>query len=300
MRDEDRTPSRVPSAAMDASDPASILYQHTVNCSTSLPYRDPGDAVLEWNREQGAAAIQITAGKVRDPATGAWLQLGLPWGTKPRLILAYLNAEALRTGSPSVDVEDSLAAFCRRIGLDSSGHNMGAVRDQLARLAAAHVRMAITTDERHALQAQGNVIMGFELWDGQVEGRRRFLWPKTVRLSLDYFDSLSRHAVPLDERAVAALKHSAMALDVYAWLAQRLRRVDADRPQPVSWAALKDQFGVGYDRVYHFRPVFRRTLQLVLAQYRSARLDVTDHGLILHQSPPPVQGRLGAVWKRRN
>jgi hypothetical protein len=284
---------------MDAGDPASILFQHTVNCSTSLPYRDPGDDVLEWNREQGAAAIQITAGKVRDPATGGWRQLGLPWGTKPRLIMAYLNAEALRTGSPVVDVEDSLAAFCRRIGLDTGGRSMGTVRDQLARLAAAHVRMAVTADERRILQAQANIIMGFELWDPEAEGQRRFLWPKWVKLSLDYFDSLSRHAVPLDERAVAALKHSAMALDVYAWLAQRLRRVDADRPQVVSWTALRAQFGAGYDRADNFRLVFRRTLQLVLAQYRGARVDVTKRGLVLHHSPPPVEGRLGVMRRRQ-
>jgi uncharacterized protein (DUF2235 family) len=117
-------------------------------------------------------------------------------------------------------------------------------------------------------------------------------------VALDYLDSLFRHAVPLDERAVAALKHSAMALDLYAWLAQRLRRVDAGRPQAISWAALKAQFGVGYDRADNFRAVFRRTLQLVLAHYRGAHVDVTEHGLVLHQSPPPVEGRLGVVRRK--
>jgi hypothetical protein len=35
------------------------------------------------------------------------------------------------------------------------------------------------------------------------------LWPSTLRLSADYFESLTRFAVPLDERAIAALAHSA-------------------------------------------------------------------------------------------
>jgi hypothetical protein len=43
-----------------------------------------------------------------------------------------------------------------------------------------------------------------------------------VRLSQEYFDSLTAHAVPLDERAISGLAHSAMGLDVYSWLAQRL------------------------------------------------------------------------------
>ena len=59
----------------------------------------------------------------------------------------------------------------------------------LARLAAAHVRMSVTADRRRTLQVQANVISGFELWDERAPGQRRFLWPKWVKLSLDYFGS---------------------------------------------------------------------------------------------------------------
>src|SRR4051812_38148322 len=34
-----------------------VVYQHTVLCQTVLPYRNPGDAVREWEREQGAVAL---------------------------------------------------------------------------------------------------------------------------------------------------------------------------------------------------------------------------------------------------
>jgi hypothetical protein len=69
------------------------------------------------------------------------------------------------------------------------------------------------------------------------------LWPTTLRLSLDYYESLTRYAVPLDERAVAALAHSAMALDMYCWMAQRLHRIPPGKPQFVPWTALQEQFG---------------------------------------------------------
>jgi Plasmid encoded RepA protein len=49
-------------------------------------------------------------------------------------------------------------------------------------------------------------------------------------LSAEYFESLQEHGVPLDERALAALAHSPLALDVYAWLAQRLCRVHPNKP----------------------------------------------------------------------
>ena len=71
------------------------------------------------------------------------------------------------------------------------------------------------------------------------------LWPSVVRLSQEYFESLASHAVPLDERAIAALANSPVALDVYAWLAQRLHRIPKNKLQQVSWPALYEQFGQG-------------------------------------------------------
>ena len=71
--------------------PEDITYQHTVLCQTCLPYRDPGNDVLEWEKEQGAVALRIEATKVRDPDTEKWINLGLPFGPKPRLILMHLK-----------------------------------------------------------------------------------------------------------------------------------------------------------------------------------------------------------------
>jgi hypothetical protein len=70
--------------------------------------------------------------------------------------------------------------------------------------------------------------------------------------------SLQRHAVPLDPRAIATLAGSALALDVYVWLAQRLHRIDRGKPQTVTWESLKAQFGPDYDRARKFREKFRK------------------------------------------
>ncbi len=132
-----------------------------------------------------------------------------------------------------------------------------------------------------------------------------------MQLSHDYFQSLTNHAVPLDEAHIAALSHSALALDIYTWLAQRLHRIPAGKPARVSWPALHGQFGQGYDpeRIDNFRRVFRVALKEVLTAYKAARVDDDDpkpprlysqggravwrekpaKGLTLHNSPPPVR-----------
>jgi hypothetical protein len=277
-------------------DPASILYQHTVFCQTGLPYRDPGNDTRLWQRSQGAAHLEVEAGRAFHPERGAFIDIGLPFGPKPRLILAYLNAEALRSGSPVVEVETSLSAFVQRLGLCRDGRSIRAVKDQLTRLATAEIRLAFAIPGMLAKQVQAHIVSGFELWLPK-DVRQRVLWPSNVTLSGDYFASLQRHAVPLDERALAALSHNAMALDTYCWLAQRLHRIDPSKPAFIGWAALRDQFGWHYSAMFKFRQVFRQTLDLVCSQYRGARIELDERGLTLCHSSPPVKGRVAFVAK---
>lgn len=269
--------------------PERIDFLHTVQCQCGIPYVNPGDDVREWERRQGLATLRMEAGSAYDPATGQFVNLGLPYGEKPRLVLIHLATEAIRSGNPVVDVEDSMTAFARALGIAVTGPHLKHLKDQLSRLAVATVRLGMV-EGGHAVQVNTQIVTAFDLWYPAEPGQRT-LWPSTVRLSAEYFASLSRHAVPLDRRAVGALAGSALALDVYTWLAQRLHRIPPGHPQFVGWANLHDQFGQGYARVRDFRKRFLDTLRQVHAVYPQARLSADDRGLTLEQSPPPVGGK---------
>lgn len=271
-------------------DAAGVLYQHTVLCQTVMPYRDPGPDARLWHRVQGNAHLEIQAGRALDPEKREFVDIGLPFGPKPRLVLFYLNAEALRTRSPTVEVEDSLTAFVKRIGLAPKGHNMHIIKDQLSRLSAADFRLGYI-DGNQATTVKTTIIKGFQLWFPK-DDRQRVLWPSVVRFSDEYFDDLMSHAVPLNETAVASISHSAMALDLYTWLAQRLHRVARSKGQFIPWTALQEQFGQGYTRIRKFREVFRTTLRMVHAVYPDARFDLDGCGMTLLNSRPPVAYRL--------
>lgn len=286
--------SRILTAA-DAvtDDPETILFQHTVFCQTGMPYRNPGEDVRTWERVNGAVTLKIIAGEAMHPEMCRFVPIGLPFGPKPRLILAHLNAEALRQRSPEIEVEASLTAFVRRLRLDPGGRTIGTIKDQLARLSASAIRLGVVRDG-HAVTINSQIVTAFDLWFPK-DDRQRVLWPATVRLSSDYFESLTRHAVPLHERALMALSGSAMGLDVYAWLAQRLHRVDPRKPALVPWKALQGQFGWHYDRVRDFRRVFHQTVRLVHSQYPEAAIELDGGGMMLRHSPPPVKGRTGVL-----
>jgi hypothetical protein len=282
------------SAEIMGAPPEEITYQHTVLCQTCLPYRDPGDAVRRWERRQGQVHLLVNAGEALNPEEDRYVELGLPFGAKPRLVLMHLNAQAIKTQSPVIEVEDSLTAFAKNIlGYAPNGHKIRTIKDQLSRLSAALIRLGVTQGDR-AFQIDTKIVTAFDLWFPKDE-RQRVLWPSTVRLSEEYFQSLAQHAIPLDERAITALSHSAMALDIYAWLAQRLHRIEFGKSQFVPWKSLKDQFGFNHKRMNNFRAAFLKALTQVHSQYRGAKLGIDDRGLTLHHSPPPIKGRIATV-----
>jgi hypothetical protein len=270
-----------------------IAFLHSILCQTGLPYRPTDKRV--WIRDQGIASLLIEAGHARHPDTGKWVELGLPHGERPRLILIYLSSEAVRTGEPTIDVGGSLTAFARSIGVDTNGPSIRRFKDQLARLAASTVRLGIVSDGR-ATQINTQIVSGIDLWLPK-DADQRILWPSTVTLSAEYFASLQSHAVPLDPRAIASLAGSALALDCYAWLAQRLHRITPGKPTAIQWVTLQAQFGPDYGRARDFRRKFVQVLREVQLVYPAARLDVTDTGLVLHNSRPPISKPLFRLGK---
>ena len=276
---------------MDAPDEVrDILYQHSVLCQTCMPYRDPGDERI-CRRRNGIVRMEIQAGRALDPATDDFVDVGLPWGPKARLVLYHLNAEALKQQSRAIEVEGSLTAFVRRtLDLDPKGRNIRSVKDQLARLSAADFRLGATQEKGRSVTLKSTIIDGFELWAPR-DPNQKMLWPTVIQFSHAYFESLMQHAVPLNEQAVARLSHNAMALDIYTWLAQRLHRVEPKRAAFVPWASLKEQFGQGYGRMDNFKRVFRKTLKQASVVYQEARFSEDQKGMRLLNSRPPVLPR---------
>jgi hypothetical protein len=103
------------STAIRTDPPGRIDFLHSVQCQLGIPYKNPGEGVLEWDRKQGNASLRIEAGSAIDPRTGNFVRLGLPYGEKPRLVLIHLATEAVRTGSPLPAALRKVLASSRRL-----------------------------------------------------------------------------------------------------------------------------------------------------------------------------------------
>ena len=296
-------PSLIGSAiTIDTEQPtgSEIAYLHAILCQVGLPRGPKAVAGLHvFERVCGGAALRVTAGALWNGKQ--LVQQPIPYGANPRLVLAWLNTQAVRTRSPVIQVGDSAAEFLRMLGKESTGGRNGSLtsfRKQVQALAACHMILGFNAAGR-AYTYNGQPVKQFEAWITPRDENQRPLWPGVVTFSDDYYKSLIEHAVPQDVRAMYALKGSALAMDVYAMLAERLHRISG-RPVMLHWKALREQFGQEYhglDPDKDFKKAFLHALKKVLTVYPKAKVQQVHGGLLLFPSPPPISYKQPALSK---
>jgi hypothetical protein len=280
---------RVINAAADIAmypHPERIDFLHAVLCQVGMPRKHVDGRIFE--RSSGGVSMILEAGRLF--RRGHWIDMPLPYGTRPRLVMVYISSEAIRTKSRTIEIGESIYEFLKRLGIDPTGGPRGGYtmfKKQMEALAACRLNLGMSLPDRD-ITINTQPISRFEAWLVN-HGPERPLWPGVLDLSQEFFDTLTAHAVPLDYRALGALKHSALALDVYAWLAHRLCRIKDAKGIMLSWNNFKDQFGQEYNDSRNFKKAFREALRQVSAVYPHAKLEQTSGGFILKPSPPPIQ-----------
>lgn len=214
--------------------------------------------------------------------------VGVPFGAHGRLILLFLQTEAIRTNSREIELGKSLRQWMKRIGISPSGSAARSVKDQAERISRCRLTFHIN-DGKGANALVNQAIVDGALFLDNPSSPETSGTIEIAKLSEGYFDQLKKHPVPVHEAAVRAISNNSAALDVYVWLAYRLHVLE--QPKLVTWAALKAQFGPGYKELFHFKSKWQKPLSLALAVYPNANVEVTDQGVILKPSPPPVSPR---------
>ncbi len=264
----------------------------------SLPYRDPGD-ISVYHRTNGNVSLLIQPGarmvntvtinrqgaEVITPEAVSW---GYPYGSIPRLLLAWITTEAITTKSKDVRFGKNMSDFMAKLGSHSiSGGSFGSItrlKEQTNRLLSANISIAKNNATKSDSQ---NISKKLPLTSDT------YLWAKgeaspfgsVVRLSDDFYEEILSTPVPLDFRALKYLRASPVALDTYAWLTWTMFSLKSEIM--VEWHALHAQFGSNSSE-RKFRENFRVALQQVLKIYPTANVQDTMHGLVLRASPTHV------------
>lgn len=213
---------------------------------------------------------------------------GLPYGSIPRLLTAWVTTEAVRTKNRELVLGQSLSDFMRELDMVPTGGRWGSItrlREQMNRLFSAAVSARYSDDTRDTAI---NFVLAekYDLWWHPKSVETASMWESKLVLSKSFYDEITQSPVPVDMRALKALRGSPMALDIYPWLTYRMSYLK--RPTVIPWAALQRQFGADYKRLIDFRVNFLKHLKAVQLMYPEAKVEPTDDGLELRPSPPHI------------
>ena len=265
--------------AETAQDAGALGFMARALVQATLPHKRVSGA--EFTRHNGAYTLTLLA-----PS-----HIGLPYGTVPRILLAWMTTEAVRTQSRELVLGDNLSRFMRALDLVPTGGRWGTVgrlKDQTRRLFASTVSASYADKDKHAETGYRLADKSVLWWDGgNIE--QAGLWQSTVTLSEMFYREVIEHPIPVDMRAIRALKRSPMALDIYCWLTYRASY--AKRDSNIPWPALAVQFGAEYGRVRDFKAAFLSELRKVTLVYPEARIEDTDTGLLVKPSKPHITRR---------
>lgn len=266
-------------ASMLADEENRLGITHAGFAMTSLPHKRIKEGL--WKRDGHRTTLLIESGRSRNGSL-----IGVPYGSIARLILLYLQTEAIRTNSPEVELGRSMKSWMSRMNLTTGGKTYQLVTEQARRISAC--RLTFFTDRENGAESRHNgaFVQDAITFSSAIDDDQPSLWQDHVRLDPDFWRSLQEHPVPVREEAIKAIGTRSLTIDIYIWLAYRLHSLS--KPTVVSWAALHAQFGAGFRLVRQMKTTFLEALSLALAVYPEACVDIDRNGLVLHPSLPAV------------
>jgi hypothetical protein len=264
-----------------ADDSQKIGISYTGFCLTSLPHKKlPEDQT--WEKKGYRVTLWVEPGRMK--VGGRVTAYGVPYGARARMILLYLQTQAVRIGSREVELGRSMRDWMERMGLAIGGETARSLREQAARISACTLKFFWEEEEKEGWARGAIVSSGLRFKIPEVQ--QGSLWDDRVVLDEMFWTALRSHPVPLLEAAIRQLRDRSMSLDIYIWLAWRLHQLD--KSTPISWSAIHSQFGAGFKAVKHFKPAFTEALAAAVAAYPEARVAVSETGITLHPSRPPI------------
>ena len=251
----------------------------------ALP-RSTCDQVREFERVCGDAWLHVRAGAVA--VDGRRIAAAIPSGSYARLILRMIDSHLLRNPGNNVPTGSSAWKWLDALGCAQSKSARDRASRAMMATAAAEITFGFGSTTKYC-----RVIREVADWRTREDG---LCWPTELRVSADYAADLrDGRAYPLDTRAMLGLcSKSALAMDLYTWLAYRLPRAKPGG-ETISWVAVQVQFGgpdSASDSVGSWRRYVRKQLQAVRSVYPDALVDLVPGGLKLRRSRPPVPFKL--------
>ena len=220
-------------------------------------------------------------------------EVGLPYGSIPRLLFAWISTEAIKTKERNLSLGRTLSSFMTELDLVPSGGRWGTItrlKEQMKRLFACSISCTYTDGDHWAIK-NINPVSSADLWWNPKQPNQVSVFESTITLNVDFFREIIENPVPIDLRALKALKRSPLALDIYCWMTYRVSYLKKSTTIP--WGVLQAQFGSNYSGnaqgTRNFKRHFLKELHKVSCIYNGLHAENADLGLIIKPNKPHIR-----------
>lgn len=240
-----------------------MSFTHSALSVCVLPYRKVEG--ISYEKRIGKYHLSIDAGKLANPHTGILERQQIPYGTIPRLLMISFISQAIQNKSPMIEVDTSFTKFMRDVlGYKITGGKNGSIarfKFQISNLISSHMTIGFQVSKDIADTISFNPIKRTRLFFPKNSAQKSF-WNSEIVLSRDFYDSLQRHGLPINNRVLKKLRHHARAMDIYLWLSYR-NNILKDKLF-LSWHSLKEQFGSESTSIVNFKKQFMNAMAKVV------------------------------------
>ena len=255
----------------------------------TLPRTDPGECDRYVKTNGPWTLVMVASGT----------EPHLPYGTLPRLILAWICSEAVRTKSQTLTLGRSFSDFMRSLDLQTGGGGPRSDRRrleiQMERLFRASVELS-HRKENGVYRVADHITTASDLWWNLKRPGDPVLWNGTIELGSKFFKEVVDRPVPINMNVLKAMKRSSLGLDLYLWLTYKLFCLK--QPQALEWVALHRQFAKNPSTDPRILSGFRRDVLRELRKIRTAwpgfRFETPLGKLRLLPTPPQIPVLAGA------
>lgn len=275
--------------AEDAKEAGVLGYMARSLVQATMPHKNPGN-VNAWGRRNGDFSMVMQPGYIIDK-TNKTQNVGLPYGAKPRLVMAFISSEAVKNKNREIVLGRSLSQFMDHLGLQATGGRWGTIpmlKEQMKRLFSATVSFNYEKDNTEISSGFKIASQTILFWDPKSPNQTA-LWNSTVTLTEEFYKEITQHPVPINMDTLAALKGSSLALDIYCWLTYRMSYLKHHTEIP--WELLALQFGSDYTELRDFKKNFLWQLRKVLTVY-NAKVEEGKNGLLLMPSKSHIKAEI--------
>lgn len=223
-------------------------------------------------KTNGRSAIIIT------PTEGKWA-----YGSAPRLFLLYIRT-LIKNKDPRVDFESmtvnlggSYRSMCEAMSASTGGRNKTAMLESIKNLACTHITLEHWTSDDNGMYENFPVAQKVCI-DFGGEDKESY-----ITFSPQMWSLLVEEAVPTQMSIIRNISNSALALDIYMWLAFRTNKLRSCGMR-VSWKDLTVQFEDDDYPVKEFKRRFTTALNKIKESWPELKVSLDEYGITIYPS----------------